>query len=264
MLYLVFMAATMALARRIGGRAAALVTGLYLALGPTFLTVFSLNCVGQYVDVLALGGVALALLARVLDEDGTGRPRRAAAYLAIGVLLGAAFWQQPVALAYAGGRGGGPGAARARPGATRGRCWCPLGGVLGALPVLLWNVQNGWACRRHPGPRAAGAAARRRTRCPAWSAGRSSISFPILAGPQPGPSLGGRAGACGAGGGAGSCRCSSRRTWPCAARLRGVGCGARRPAAAVLPPLLMAFCLALFWAVASGQRLLAAALPAAA
>src|SRR5688500_10211889 len=69
-LSLVFVAATMALARRLGGEPAAWISGLFLALGPRFLTVFSLNCVGQYVDVLALGGVALALCARLLE----GRP----------------------------------------------------------------------------------------------------------------------------------------------------------------------------------------------
>ena len=58
----------MALARRLGGRLAALVAGLYLALSPRFLTVFSLNCTGQYVEILALGMLALALVARVLDE----------------------------------------------------------------------------------------------------------------------------------------------------------------------------------------------------
>src|SRR5262249_7297122 len=94
-LNLVLIAATMLLARRIGGRAAAVAAGLYLALGPKFPTVFSLNSVGQYVDVLALGSLALALLAPMLDDDtrADDRPRA----LAVGALLGAAFWQQPVA-----------------------------------------------------------------------------------------------------------------------------------------------------------------------
>ena len=97
-LSLVFIAAAMAFARRIGGARAAIITGLYLALRPRFLAVFSLNSVGQYVDVLALGGVALALAALLQDEPS---PRERLRALAVGLLLGAAFWQQPVALSYA-------------------------------------------------------------------------------------------------------------------------------------------------------------------
>jgi hypothetical protein len=77
LLYLMFLGVSMALARRIAGRGAGLVAGLYLALSPKFLTTFSLNAVGQYVDVLALGGASLLLLASRLDghalsHGGTG------------------------------------------------------------------------------------------------------------------------------------------------------------------------------------------------
>src|SRR5207245_2617294 len=75
--------------------------GPYLALSPRFLTVFSLNCVGQYVDVLALGGLALVVAARLLAEDRRGA-EASGSHLVAGLLLGAAFWQQPVALAYVG------------------------------------------------------------------------------------------------------------------------------------------------------------------
>ena len=127
LLDLLFIAATMTLARRIGGRAAALASGLYLALGPKFLTVFSLNSVGQYVDVLALGGLALALLASLLQDEPSPRDRLRA--LAVGLLLGAAFWQQPVATCYVDRRLRGSGAAaraRARDRGGVGRspaCW---------------------------------------------------------------------------------------------------------------------------------------------
>ncbi len=100
LLYLVFVAASMAVARRLGGRNAALVTGLYLALSPRFVTVFSLNCTGQYVDILALGMLAFALVARILDEDLTGFAARLPLF-AVGVLSGAALWQQPAALPFA-------------------------------------------------------------------------------------------------------------------------------------------------------------------
>ncbi|HET9316262.1 MAG TPA: hypothetical protein VFQ51_11780 [Vicinamibacteria bacterium] len=183
LLSLVFLVATMALARRIGGRAAATATGLYLAFGPKFLTTFSLNCVGQYVDVLALGGLALALLARVLEDDASGASARGA-YLAIGVLLGAAFWQQPVALSYAG--------VTMLALALRRSTWkdpwallVPLGFALGALPVLLWNLQNGWGSGEIMGRGASdlGAQADALGRVARKTLG---IAFPILAGLSPG------------------------------------------------------------------------------
>jgi hypothetical protein len=247
-LYLVFTASAMALARRVGGRAAALATGLYLALGPRFLTVFSLNCVGQYVDVLALGGVALALLARVLDDDRGGAAARGA-YLAIGVLVGAAFWQQPVALSYA--------AVVAAVLALRRGTWrdpwallVPLGTVLGALPVLLWNLRHGWASRdilgREPLELRAQAEA-----LPHLIGRTLSVSFAILSGLSPNHPWADAPGV--------SIAAASLfpvmlagyvavRRKDFAAWLRGSS-----PVSAVLAPLLMVSCLALFWAVASGS-----------
>ena len=181
-LSLVFLAASMALARRIGGRAAGLATGLYLALGPKFLTTFSLNCVGQYVDVLALGGLALAGLARVLDTGGGAGQR--GTYLAIGWLLGAAFWQQPVALSYAG--------VVLLALALRRTTWrdpwtllVPLGLALGALPVLIWNAQNGWGSTAVMGRGAEDFGAQADA---LWRVVRRTfaIAFPILAGLSPG------------------------------------------------------------------------------
>lgn len=246
-LYLVFLVSAMALARRVGGRAAALATGLYLALGPRFLTVFSLNCVGQYVDVLALGGVALALLARVLDRDGHGFAARGS-YLVLGVLLGAAFWQQPVALSYAAVAA----AVLAARAVTRRDPWTllvPAGAALGALPVLLWNLQHGWASRdilgRDPSDLRAQAEA-----LPHLVGRTLSVSFPILAGLSPNHPWARVGGV------------PVLAAWllplflagylfvrraDVAAWLRG------RATPAVLTPLLTVFCLALFWAVAAGS-----------
>jgi hypothetical protein len=247
-LYLVFTASAMGLARRVGGRSAALFTGLYLALGPRFLTVFSLNCVGQYVDVLALGGVALALLARVLDEDAAGAPARGT-YLAIGLLVGAAFWQQPVALSYA--------AVVAVVLALRSATWrdpwtlvVPAGCLLGALPVLLWNLRHGWASRdilgRDPLELRAQAEA-----LPHLIARTLSVSFPILSGLSPNHPWADVLGV----------RAAAAWLFPLllaayvALRRRDFAKWACRalPTPAVLAPLLMTFCLALFWAVASGS-----------
>ncbi|MET0553022.1 MAG: hypothetical protein ABW221_08295 [Vicinamibacteria bacterium] len=239
LLSLVFLVAGMCLARRIGGRWAGLFAGLYVALGPKFLTTFSLNSVGQYVDVLALGGLALALVARVLATEAKGRAARGA-YLAIGVLLGAAFWQQPVALSYAAAAF----AALALRRATWTDAWTalvPVGAALGALPVVLWNLQNGWGSADIMG-RGLGEQAdallhvARRT---------ASVAFPVLAGLSPG------------------------HPWQ---RVPGVALAAaalvpallaafvvlrrralRRSGPDLLPPLLLLACVGLAWAVAAGK-----------
>jgi hypothetical protein len=247
LLYLVFVAASMALARRTFGRGAALVTGLYLALSPKFLTTFSLNCVGQYVDVLALGGVALALLARLLDDDIVGKDARLP-YLGIGLLLGAAFWQQPVALAYIGAVG----LALLQRRRTWSDPWTALvllGFASGVLPVVLWNLQNAWATSdvvgRDPRELLAQAEA-----LPVLVARTLTRAFPVLAGLSPG---------------------HPAAAWPgvhaFAVALLPLVCllyplvvrgsvrqGLRgRPGPALLPLLLATTTLGLFWATASGH-----------
>jgi hypothetical protein len=68
--------------------AAGLAAGLYAAFSPAFVTRYSLSNDGNYVEVLALGTWALVLALRWADEPAR-RPRWA---LAIGLLLGLAFW----------------------------------------------------------------------------------------------------------------------------------------------------------------------------
>ena len=239
-LYFVFVAASMALARRISGRGAALVTGLYLAFSPKFLTTFSLNCVGQYMDVLALGGVALALLARVLDEGSAGREARLA-YVTIGVLLGAAFWQQPVALAYVG--------AVALALVLRRRTWSdawtalvPLGFAVGALPVLLWNLQNAWGTSdvvgREPGELLAQAEA-----LPMLVLQTLTRAFPVLAGLSPGHPAAAWPGV----------HLLALVLLPLIGLLYVSAPEHRRFGSAGLPVALATTTLVLFWATASGQ-----------
>jgi len=248
LLYLVFMTATLALVRRVAGREAALFAGLYLALSPRFLTVFSLNCVGQYVDVLALGGLALVVVARLLSDDRRG-PQARGSYLGAGLLVGAAFWQQPVALAYAGAVA----LALALRRATWRDAWAlllPAGALVGALPVLIWNAQNLWQTGeimgREPNELAAQADV-----LPYLIRRTLTISFPTLSGLSPGHPWG--------------------QLWPVAAvgyvlipgalvfylalRGREIAASIRhgRPSPALLPPLLLACCLVQFWAVAAGR-----------
>jgi hypothetical protein len=142
-LYAVCIAATMSVARRIAGRAAAIATGLYLALSPPFVTVFSVNSLGQYVDLLALGGLSLALLARLLDERLSGRASRGW-HFAIGLTLGVAFWQQPLAVVYI--------AVvtvayllRARRVRDPWSWYAVAGFCLGVFPVAIWNWEHAGA-----------------------------------------------------------------------------------------------------------------------
>jgi hypothetical protein len=245
---LVFIVATMSLARRLGGRAAAVASGLYLALGPKFLTVFSLNSVGQYVDVLALGGLALALVPPLLQEEPSPSDRLRA--LAVGLLLGAAFWQQPVATCYAiavfvalalrRGPGG-----RARWG------WMIAGALAGALPVVLWNLRHGWATGEVMSPDSAGLRAQAEA-LPYLVRRTVDTSFPVLAGVSPGHpwlALGSRAlrGAAGLLIPAAFVAFLALRGREIAASIRS-----GRPSPAILPPVLLIACLALVWATASG------------
>ena len=248
LLDVVFIVATMALARRLGGRAAAVASGLYLALGPKFLTVFSLNSVGQYVDVLALGGVALALVPPLLREEPSPSDRLRA--LAVGWLLGAAFWQQPVATCYAlavfvalafrRGPGG-----RARWG------WMIAGALVGALPVVLWNLHHGWATSQVMSPDSAGLRAQVEA-LPYLVRRTVDTSFPVLAGVSPGhPWL--AVGSSAVRGAAGLLIPAALVAF-LALRGREIAASIRsgRPSPALLPPLLLVACLALVWATASG------------
>jgi hypothetical protein len=246
-LYLVFVAASMALARRLGGPVAASVTGLYLALSPKFLTTFSLNCVGQYVDVLALGGSALVVLASLLEGARTGQSARNH-YFGLGILLGAAFWQQPVALAYVGAAAVALGLRRA----TWRDPWsvlAPLGLAVGALPVLLWNLQNAWGSGDILGRDSHDLLAQAEA-LPVLVARTLAKAFPVLAGLSPGHPASEWPGV----------RAFAVALLPLAGlsylflNRHSVREGLRgRASASLLPLLLAASTLVLFWATASGS-----------
>ena len=130
--YLVWTAAVMLLATDLGGLRAALGAGLFMAIPPRFLMAFSLNNVGQYPEVNALGTLGLALM--------TASP----GLILPGFLIGLAVWQQllgiyfvivaAVAIAFT------PEWRRA------GRVAGALAGFLaGSYPVWAWNAAHGWA-----------------------------------------------------------------------------------------------------------------------
>lgn len=130
--YLLWTVAVMLLARDVGGTRAALGAGLFMAVPPRFLMAFSLNNVGQYPEVNALGTLGLALIV------GPG------ALLLPGFLIGLAVWQQllgiyfvivaAVAVALT------PELRRTR------RVAAGLAGLLaGSYPVWAWNATHAWA-----------------------------------------------------------------------------------------------------------------------
>ena len=130
--YLLWVYAVMRLARGVGGTIAALGAGLFMAVSPRFLTAFSLNNVGQYPEVNALGTLALVLL-----TPGTG-------LLLPGFVLGLALWQQLLALYFILTA---VLAALVTPALRRPRLLLDgvSGFLAGAYPVFIWNAANAWA-----------------------------------------------------------------------------------------------------------------------
>jgi hypothetical protein len=116
-----------------------LAAGLYAAFAPPFLTRYSLSNDGNYVEVLAFGTWALVLAVRWTrcPDAGAGRA------LAIGLLLGLAFWCHILAIIHAAAIGIVLLGADWRR-ATRAIPAIAGGAALGYLPGLLWNAANHW------------------------------------------------------------------------------------------------------------------------
>ncbi|PYQ15923.1 MAG: hypothetical protein DMF80_07005 [Acidobacteria bacterium] len=130
--YLLWTAAVMVLARDVAGMRGALGAGLFMAVPPRFLVAFSLNNVGQYPEVNALGTLGLALLV----SRGT--------LLLPCFLVGLAVWQQLlgvyfviVALV----------AVALTPALRQAKSVAGgvAGFVAGSYPVWAWNATHGWA-----------------------------------------------------------------------------------------------------------------------
>ena len=130
--HLLWTMAVMVLARHAAGLPAAVAAGLFMAVSPRFLVAFSLNNVGQYPEVNALGALALV----VLCTRG--------ALLAAGFLLGLAVWQQLLAVYFV------VTAAiviLATPDWRRPRriADATAGFFAGSYPLWVWNAANAWA-----------------------------------------------------------------------------------------------------------------------
>ena len=130
--YLLWTAAVMRLAAGAAGPMAALGAGLFMAMAPRFLMAFSLNNVGQYQELNALGALGLACLA--------GRR----GLLLAGFALGLAVWQQLVAVYYLLTAAV---AVAVTPSLRAPRLLldAALGLAAATFPIWIWNLANGWA-----------------------------------------------------------------------------------------------------------------------
>ena len=145
--YAAFVAAVFCLARAVAGdedRWTPLAAALYLAFAPAFVTRYSLSNDGNYVEVLAFGAWALVAAVRWRRHPEAGT----AVALALGVLLGLAFWCHVLAIVYVFAIGiwmlsGAPArAVRALPAIL-------FGFLLGVWPSLLWNAGHGFETLRY-------------------------------------------------------------------------------------------------------------------
>ncbi len=138
---LVFTALVFATGYRVGGLAAAILSGLYVAVPPAFLALWSLKARGGYVEILALGQLMILLTLRI------GKRRSVLLWEAslLGFLAGLGLWTNPLIGVYLV-----PIAVylalilRLR---TLGLWLLPaaLGCLLGAYPLLEYNLSHGFA-----------------------------------------------------------------------------------------------------------------------
>jgi hypothetical protein len=130
--YLLWTVAVMLLARDVGGTRSALGAGLFMAVPPRFLMAFSLNNVGQYPEVNALGTLGLALL---VGRTGLLLP---------GFLIGLAVWQQLLGIYFVIVAAVAVASTHELRRARRVAAGL-VGLVAGSYPVWAWNATHGWA-----------------------------------------------------------------------------------------------------------------------
>ena len=129
--YAMWIVAVMLLAWKAAGLWAAVGAGLFMAVGPRFLVAFSLNNVGQYPEVNALGALGLALLA-------LGAPLAIPAFV-----IGLAVWQQLLGVYFVLVLAA---AILVTPALRRPGSWlqAALGFAAGSYPLWIWNAAHGF------------------------------------------------------------------------------------------------------------------------
>ena len=184
--YLLFVAATYALALRVGlsggaGSWLALATGLYLAFSPPYVTRYSLSNDGNYVEVLGLGTLALLLAVRWIEAPAA----RSTLAPCAGVLLGLAFWCHILAVVHLAALGLVLLLAAPRD-ALRSAPMLAAGFGLGDFPGLLWNAANHWGSFQYLVPGGAEGGGDAGPGLPARALGLLTDQLPFLLGYDPG------------------------------------------------------------------------------
>ena len=135
-----FIGAVYLLARTVVSRSQALAASAYVLFAPGFLTAWGMGNEGNYVDVMLLGTLMLALLARWMRGGGDGL--RTAFW--IGVLGGLAFWTHILATYYLLAAFGVLIAYRfSRRSLLRIGSFL-FGFTVGDFPGILWNASHDW------------------------------------------------------------------------------------------------------------------------
>lgn len=139
-IYAAFAGALYLLARTVLSRGEAIAASLYVIFSPSFLTGWGMGNEGNYLDVMLLGTLMLALGARWMlrDEDGLG------VAFTIGVLGGIAFWIHILATYYLLAALGILLLHRWRYRPLRRLATFVAGFLIGDFPGILWNAGNDW------------------------------------------------------------------------------------------------------------------------
>ncbi len=128
------------------GRRAGLLAGTYLAAGPSFLFFKLLGSDGAYGSFFTLTAATVYLVARIVQP--TAEDRRSFLHIALGVVLGVAWWVTPLSIVL-------PGVVAAGVFVTRGTWLKPFrivllcaGFALGSSPWLFENFRTAFASLR--------------------------------------------------------------------------------------------------------------------
>lgn len=138
---LLFTGLVFATGYRLGGLAAAFVSGLYVALPPAFLALWSLKARGGYVEILVLGQFVI-LLAMAVAERRAVRPWEGAA---LGLLAGLGVWTNPLIGVYLVPVGIYLLLALRRRLVGSWLLAAAVGAVAGSYPLLQYNLEHGFA-----------------------------------------------------------------------------------------------------------------------
>jgi 4-amino-4-deoxy-L-arabinose transferase-like glycosyltransferase len=147
LLFGLFVAALYLLAGRLYGKRVALVSLLILSLGSERMLFRQLQAIGGYMETLLFGALALLLALFLVSlppdpSDPAGGGRRACAYAALGLAVGLGLWSDVLVLPWLVGAGALMLAWRRRELRSRLGLVLLAGAVLGASPLLWYDLQT--------------------------------------------------------------------------------------------------------------------------